>query len=112
MLLSESESGLHSCLDKLNVYSKKWKLDINANKTKFMIFSKVKPKSNKIFHIDGLKLDITEKHNYMYLGYEIFFNGNLTHTAEAIYEKSLKALFSLHRKLNNFQDVPLSESSN
>ena len=31
VLLSESESGLLSCLDKLNVYSKKWKLDINAN---------------------------------------------------------------------------------
>ena len=93
VLLSESESGLQSCLDKLNLYSKKWKLDINANKTKIMIFSKGKRKSNKIFHIDGLKLDITER--YKYLGYEISFNGNLIQTAEALYEKSLKALFSL-----------------
>ena len=44
---------------------------------------------------------------YKYLDYELFFNGNLTHTAEALYEKSLKALFSPRRKLNNFQDVPV-----
>ena len=48
---------------------------------------------------------ILQKLRYKYLGYEIYFNGNLTHTAEALYEKSLKALFSLRRKLNNFQDV-------
>ena len=68
-----------------------------------MTFSKGKRKSNKIFHIDGLKLDITER--YKYLGYENF-NGNLTHTAEALYGKSLKALFSLRRKLNIFQMFP------
>ena len=41
------------------------------------------------------------------LAMKSFFNGNLTHIAEALYEKSLKALFSLRRKLNNFQDVPV-----
>ena len=45
--------------------------------------------------------------NHKCLGYEIFFNGNLTHTAKALNEKSLKALVSHRRKLNNFQDVPV-----
>ena len=39
LLLSESEKGLQSCLDSLQSYCDRWKLKVNIDKTKVMIFS-------------------------------------------------------------------------
>ena len=38
LLISESRKGLQSCLDSLATYCECWKLKINVNKTKIMIF--------------------------------------------------------------------------
>ena len=72
-------------------------MDVNANKTKITIFSKEKRKSNKDFHIGGLRLDNTER--YKYLGYEMSFNGNLTHTAESLYENKFERIVFASQKI-------------
>jgi hypothetical protein len=38
VILSESQSGLQSALNKLENYCHKWQLTVNKNKTKVMIF--------------------------------------------------------------------------
>ena len=40
VLMSASKEGLQKCLDYLNIYCKKWKLKVNTDKTKILIFNK------------------------------------------------------------------------
>ena len=40
ILLSESESGLQRCLDRLLLYCTNWNLSVNVDKSKVMIFNK------------------------------------------------------------------------
>ena len=44
IIMSTTEEGLQKSLNALNDYCKKWKLNVNHKKTKWMIFSKA---SNK-----------------------------------------------------------------
>ena len=44
---------------------------------------------------------------YKYLDIVFYFNGNLKHAADDLYNKALKAFFSVKSKFNNFQEVPL-----
>ena len=36
LLLSETEEGLKQCIDKLSLYNKKWRLNINESKSKII----------------------------------------------------------------------------
>ena len=38
VILSETKEGLQRCLDKLNIYTKKWDLKINLKKTNIVVF--------------------------------------------------------------------------
>ena len=42
VIMSTTESGLHRCLGKLELYCKKLMLEVNINKTKVMIFHEKK----------------------------------------------------------------------
>ena len=105
LLLSESENGLQSCLDSLVVYYECWKLKINVNKTKVMIFSKGKiKKENVSFSINNEHTCIVVD-KYKYLGIMLNFNGNLKHVAEHMYSRSIKAMFSLKFKIINYDCI-------
>ena len=109
VLISETQEGLQHCINQLDVYCNTWKLDINVHKTKVMIFSKGKRDYSKYdFVTNNKKIEIVEK--YKYLGITFFFNGNLKHAAEDLYNKALKAFFSLKSKFNNFCDIPIKTS--
>ena len=97
ILFSQSEKGLQSCLNKLSVYCDRWKLKINTNKTKIIIFSKGNRKlSSYNFVFNEHKLDVVKK--YKYLGVLLFYNGNLKHAADQMASKGLKAVFSLNQR--------------
>ena len=110
ILLSESEKGLQSCLDNLNSYCHKWKLKINISKTKGIVFSKGKRKTDNLkFYIENKKLEVHVVGKYKYLGVSVSYNGNLKFTAEQLCNKSLKAVFSLKSKIFyfDFSDMKL-----
>ena len=46
LVMSNSKHGLQQCLNKLNDYTKKWKLQVNLKKTILMIFNKSGRKLN------------------------------------------------------------------
>ena len=74
-----------------------------------MIFSKGKKDFTKFkFTFQDLPIDIVEK--YKYLRIIFYFNGNLKHVADDLYNKGLKAFFSLRTKFSNFSDLPFSIS--
>ena len=61
-----------------------------------MIFSNGKKDFTKFkFTYQDLQIDIVEK--YKYLGIIFHFNGNLKHAANDLYNKGLKAFFSLRK---------------
>ena len=103
--MSTSESGLQNCLNNISGYCRMWKLNFNTQKTKLMIFSQGRKMLTSQIYFDGIKVKLVDQ--YKYLGFEIFFNGNLKHSASALCDKSLKALFSLRSKLNNFENIPV-----
>ena len=75
-----------------------------------MIFSKRRRKyENYHFTYKGNKIEITV--SYKYLGITLFYNGNLKHAADDLYNKALKAMFSLRKKLSNFSQFPPELSS-
>ena len=74
-----------------------------------MIFSKGKKDFTKFkFTFQDIRIDIVEK--YKYLGIIFYFNGNLKHAADDLYNKGLKAFFSLRKKFSNFSEVPFNIS--
>jgi low affinity Fe/Cu permease len=40
VLLSTTEKGIQSCADKLSKFAKDWKMTINTNITKMLVFNK------------------------------------------------------------------------
>ena len=100
VLLSESESGLRKCLQKLESYCADWGLKVNPTKTKVMVFNKKFTKNIKklYFDIDQNPIEVTN--SYLYLGVEITNTGNFTKASDVLYKKALKALFSIYSSLD------------
>ena len=76
VLFASSKEGLQKCLDGLKQYCDKWKLEVNADKTKVVIFSKGKPPAgNHNFMIGDSNIEIVK--SFKYLGvtftYNVFF---------------------------------------
>ena len=74
IILAESLKELQIALNELFLYCKEWKLTVNAEKTKVMIFSMGKCKhSNLTFSYGETKLSIVD--DFVYLGINFNYNG-------------------------------------
>jgi len=73
VIIAESISDLQSALNAMYVNCDNWKLEVNASKTKVVIFSKGKCKILPTFYFNGTKLDIVE--DFSYLGIKFNYNG-------------------------------------
>ena len=106
VLLSESQSGLQMCLNKLNSYCQKWKLTVNTEKTKIMIFNKggrIIKKSNFLYNNSPLEI----VKNYKYLGLVFDCSGNFNQAIHNLNEKGKKALYVLIQKVP-YSNVPIN----
>ena len=93
VLLSESQEGLQNCLQNLNNYCNNWKLVVNINKTRVVIFNKAGHFLNEHFVL-GQKQVVCVK-SYKYLGIEFSNTGSFTKAKEELYIKAHKANFKL-----------------
>ena len=81
ILLADSPEELQVGLNKMNEYCEKWKLSMNKDKTKIMIFSLGKSKkAQPVFKIGDDILDIVDE--YCYLGVIFKYNGSLSRAVE------------------------------
>ena len=65
VILAESEDELQTCLNKLSSFCDEWKLSINPNKTKCMVFNHGKCKMYvKGNLIDNVKCKISRFHDW------------------------------------------------
>ena len=79
ILISDSENGLQGCLNKLNEYCDKWGLEVNVDKTKFMVMAKRECKKSE-FKFGQYTLKQVRKFNY--LGFSITDNGSFSSIIE------------------------------
>ena len=105
VILSESPSGLMKSLKCLEKYCNEWGLKINVKKTKVLVFNKSFTKNikNLAYNIDGDRIETTK--SYCYLGIEMTNTGSFHKATDALYNKSLRALFSLYSVLNTRSDA-------
>ena len=93
ILLSQSETGLQKCLDKLENYCELWCLDIYIDKTKSIVFNKSGRVLPYSFHINGNCIENVK--TYKCLGIIFSASGTFTHAKVDLYNRGLKAFFKL-----------------
>jgi hypothetical protein len=98
-LLSISESEMQSLLNICDNFSKKWAIEFNPSKSKFIVFGSNKFSKTK-FYLNGLPL--TYSNNIKYLGIE--FNNNLDFSYFFI--DKFKAVSNSFFSLNSFGFKP------
>ncbi len=96
VLLAESSSDLQILLNTFSDYCNQWKLKINIDKTKIMVFSKGKVSNNLKFFINGRELEIVKQ--YKYLGVIFSSSGSFLATRKYIKEQGMKALYAIIKK--------------
>ena len=69
ILLSESSEDLQRMLNTFGQYCEDWKLNVNIEKTKILIFSRGKISRNEKYYLNNAEIEIVK--DYKYLG--VFF---------------------------------------
>ena len=98
MLISETPIGLQHCIDSVQKYCSDWRLTVNLNKTKIMVFSKKNiDKKTLNFYYGPTRIEIVE--SYKYLGVIFSWNGKFKESVSNLSDKARKAYFALKSKL-------------
>lgn len=99
VLLSTTKQGLQKCINAIHKYSTTWKLDINTEKTKVLIFNKRGRLLQETFQYGTEEISCVDR--YTYLGVEFTSSGTFSTAIKHLQEKSLKALYKLYKLLDS-----------
>ena len=91
VLIAKSAKDMQTLLNKMHSYRTEWKLNVNINKTKVMIFSKKKENCNVEFKYGKNVLEVVE--SYTYLGLNLSCNGKLKLAIETLSNQATRAIF-------------------
>ena len=100
VLLSSSEKGLQTGLDRLHNFANKKHLTVSIDKSKTMIFNKTGKLIKRMFKIGGENLEPVR--TFCYLGYDINASGANNTVIANIYDKASKAMQPLLRTAARF----------
>ena len=100
VLFASSKENLQKCLNGLKEYCDKWKLQVNADKTKIIIFSKQKASSENIFTMGDTKIEVIDE--FKYLGVTFKYDGNFDINIGLLNEQGNRAIFSLIKKARKY----------
>lgn len=98
ILFSESADQLQLALNGLYDYCKLFKLDVNLDKTKIVIFSKGLVRKYPEFHFNGNSVEVCRE--YTYLGVVFNFNGKFTKAKTYNCNQASRAMYALINKSN------------
>lgn len=104
VLLSETKNGLQCAINKLYSYSKMWKLNININKSKVMIFSRAGRYHKENFTLGQESLELVKDYNY--LGINLSSNGTFHNAIKTLDNKARKAMFKIRKTINKANVPP------
>jgi len=102
VLFTTNPVSLQNQLNDIYLYSNKWGLKINVNKTKICIFEKRKSRCSYSWLINNEFIEIVD--NFVYLGIKFHYTGNMSHTVKILNEQALRAY---HHLLSIFSRVKL-----
>lgn len=92
---------MKQALAALNTYCNEWKLKLNCNKTKVVIFSRGKVDLSKYnFRFGCEKIEVVEE--YKYLGLTFNYNGRFRKGELELKEQATRAMYSLVGKCRKF----------
>jgi hypothetical protein len=104
ILFARSAEGLQRSLDILSEYCAKWKLIVNTQKTKIMIFRKAGRLPEHLhFYYNDSEIEIVN--TFKYLGVVFSSGGAFQEQDKAASGQALKALFQLNKYLYKFTDI-------
>ena len=101
IVFANTAEELQEQLNRLKLYCDKWKLKINVEKTKVMVFRKGGRLPNNVsFTYDGQVLDIVKR--FTYLGVVFTTTGSFSDAQTTLAGQSTKAIFKLNKYLYKF----------
>lgn len=103
VLLSTTKEGLQNCIDAVKNFSEQWKLELNLNKTKVLIFNKGGNTIQEDLYYGIEKIDCTDK--YTYLGLNLEPSGSFESAINSLYNKGLKAMYKLNKLLDQNYNI-------
>ena len=99
-LFAESPAALQHMIDALHKYNKEWKLTLNVDKTKILIFRNGgNIRENEKWFYDGTQIQIVNQFNY--LGMLFNYNGKFNETQKHVAQQGRKAYFAINSKLKS-----------
>lgn len=97
VLLAETSEDLQHALNIFEQFCRNWKLTVNTEKTKIMVFGRGRRSNSLKFFFDNTPIEIVE--NFKYLGVILSRGGSFQRTLKHNREQAYKAMFILVRKL-------------
>ena len=94
--MAESSSNLQTLLDRLYLYCDTWKMKVNVDKTKRIVFSKGRLPRNLIFNSNRTNIEIVKDFNY--LGIYFSQTGSFKVCKNHLSEKAIKAMYEVIKK--------------
>lgn len=98
VILAESQHDLQAALNSMYLYCKCWKLEVNASKTKVVIFKKRSCRlfGDAVFNLNGDNISIED--DFTYLGVIFTSNGSFCKNKEKLVCQARKAMYSIFKK--------------
>ena len=106
VIFSESPDALQLQINKMYEYCHRWKLRINAEKSKIVVFKKGNQPVPDQWSYGNETIPVCTR--IPYLGLLFSSNGLFSKTQSTLAEQANKAVFHLHRVLVRFKRLPLS----
>ena len=103
ILLSESAEGLQRGLDCMYEYCNTWRLKLNVNKSKIVIFKIGRRRMNESWFYGDSELNVSNEMSY--LGLMFSCGGALTRAQNTLAEQAFKATFSLFTYFYKFSHI-------
>ena len=107
VLIAKSKEDLQLLINKLHAFSNKWFLEVNTSKTKAMVFSRKRKNKSKVDIVFGNQ-DLPQCESYCYLGTTFHQNGSFKLAIDILYNKAIKAMFSILRTINKYRSCDTS----
>ena len=106
-LFADSIKGLQDSIDRLAEFCNTWKLNIDIDKTKGMVFNGKQQVQHVPLTLDNMKLEYVT--SYKYLGIILSGNGSLKLAISALANQASKALFSLFSLFRAASKLPFPD---
>ena len=104
VLMADSAEDMQNCLNEFASYCRSWKLKINTEKTKIVIFGGSKKLNKRFkFKIEDMIIEVVDR--YKYLGVIFSESGSFLNARNHIVQQAKKAMIFLYIRIKNL-DLP------